>query len=90
MATDLDPRTGGEYANELIAHGLEAYDSHKIFLMKNATQSGYTMGNVPTAPDTSPNREVELQVVAQDTAQPMARRIAAIREITSIRGQLNG
>ena len=89
MPVELDPRTGGEYANELIAHGLQQYDSHKALLMRNALQSGYTMGNVPTVADTSPTRELVLQLLAQDTTQPMATRIAAIREITSIRGQQN-
>jgi len=90
MTDELDPRASGEYANELIAHALEAYDSHRTFLLKNATQSGYTMGNIPVAEDRSPSRELGLQVTAQDTAQPMAARVAALREVLNMRGAQNG
>lgn len=83
MTDDLDPRISGEYANELIVAGLEAYDRHKVLLMKNITQSGYTLGNVPTAEVTP---ELQLQAVAQDPAQPPQARTAALREILRQRG----
>ncbi len=86
MTDELDPRISGEYANELIVAGLEAYDRHKALLLKNITQSGYTMGNVPIPDDRSPTRELQLQVTAQDTAQPMPARVAALREVLNMRG----
>ena len=91
MTDHLDPRLGGEYQNELIVAGLEAYDAHKTLLLKNITQSGYTMGNMPVAAaPPAPDREFQLQVQAQDREQPMQARVAALREILSNRRLQNG
>ena len=87
MTDHLDPRLGGEYANKLIVAGLEAYDNQKTLLMQNITQDGFTMGNTPVpAPPVAPDREFQLQLQAQDAAQPMQARVAAVREILSNRG----
>lgn len=90
MPDELDPRISGEYANELIVAGLEAYDAHKALLLKNILQSGYTMGNVPVPPDTTPTRELQLQIQAQDRSQPIQVRTQALREILSNRRVQNG
>lgn len=84
MTDELDPRISGEYANELIVAGLEAYDRHKALLLKNIMQSGYTLGNAPVAD--SPDREAQLQLQAQDPAQPPQARVQALRELVSKRG----
>ena len=87
MSDHLDPRLGGEHQNELIVHALEAYDTHKALLLKNVTQSGYTLGNMPAAAvPPAPDREFQLQMQAQDREQPMQARVAALREILSNRG----
>ena len=87
MTDPLDPRLGGEYQNGLIVAGLEAYDVHKTLLLKNITQSGYTLGNIPVAAvPPAPDREFQLQMQAQDREQPMQARVAALREILSNRG----
>lgn len=86
MPDELDPRTSGEYQNELIVHGLEAYDRHKALLLKNITQSGYTLGNLPVPADTTPTRELQLQLQGQDPTQPTQARVQALRELLSMRG----
>ena len=87
MPDDLDPRISGEYTNELIIAGLEAYDRHKALLLKNITQSGYTLGNVPVAD--SLDRAAQLQFQAQDPMQPPQTRVSALRELVSMRGVQN-
>ena len=89
MTDELEPRASGEYSNELIVHGLEVYDAHKALLLRNITQSGYTLGNVPVAATVPVSRESDLQAVAQDADFPPQVRTAALRELLSIRG-LNG